>query len=61
MLRRLHEAGDCGLTTEEWNAKAREVRIGTNRKATLHDLASALKAKSLVREYMGTWRAVRTA
>lgn len=60
MLGLLRDAGAGGLTTEDWNAKAREVGIGVNRKATLHDVASALKSKNLVREYMGTWR-VNTA
>jgi hypothetical protein len=51
----LYEAGQSGLTTEAWNAKAREIGIGVSRKATLHDIASALKSKGLVREYNGVW------
>ena len=34
---------------------ARDLEIGINRKATLHDLTTALKAKGMVREYNGVW------
>jgi AAA domain len=51
----LYDAGSAGLTTADWNAKARELDIGTKRKATLHDLAKALARKGRVREYNGLW------
>jgi hypothetical protein len=52
----LHDAGSNGLTLEEWNAKAREVGIGTNRKAALYDLRKALEDRNMVREYGGIWK-----
>jgi hypothetical protein len=55
MYRLLHDAGAAGLSTSEWNAKARELDIGTKRKATLHDIAHSLKDKGLAREYLGRW------
>ncbi|WP_245450507.1 helicase RepA family protein, partial [Bradyrhizobium diazoefficiens] len=42
-FRILHDAGDAGLTLEEWNNEAKAVGIGANRKATLHDLRKALE------------------
>jgi dTDP-4-dehydrorhamnose 3,5-epimerase len=44
----LHDAG-C-LTKERWNERARDVRLGTSRKADLHDLPTALLHKRLVYE-----------
>ena len=32
MLRLLHDAGQGGLSTAKWNARAREIGIGVNRK-----------------------------
>jgi hypothetical protein len=55
MYRLLHTAGPVGLTTEEWNEKAREVGIGVNRKADLYDIREGLKSKSLVRQFNGHW------
>jgi hypothetical protein len=43
----LHDAG-C-LTKEQWNERARDAGLGTNRKA-LHDLRTALLHKRLVYE-----------
>jgi len=51
----LHEAGAKGLTTEEWNARAREVGIGDRRKADLVDIRNALKSKDLIRQYGEIW------
>lgn len=58
MLRLLHEAGQSGLATVEWNAKARQVNIGVKRPATLNDIQAKLKGLHLVRFYNGTWFAV---
>lgn len=57
MLGILRDAAPAGLSTEDWNAAARELDIGIKRKATLHDIARSLKARGLVREYAGTWHA----
>jgi hypothetical protein len=51
----LHDAGLGGLTTAEWNERTRAAGIGTNRKATLHDIRSWLKARGLVREHCDQW------
>ncbi len=51
----LHAAGPSGLTTAEWNERARDAGIGTSRKADLYDFRAALKAKRLVREYGDRW------
>jgi hypothetical protein len=51
----LHSAGKGDLTLEEWNAKAREVGIGTNRKADLYDIRSSLMTKRLVRQSGERW------
>ncbi|MBR0797306.1 AAA family ATPase [Bradyrhizobium jicamae] len=57
MLGILQDAGRDGLSTADWNTKARDLDIGANRRATLHDCQRALKKHGLVREYMGTWHA----
>lgn len=60
MLTILIEAGPDGLTVDEWNEKAREVGIGTNRKATLYDIRKVLnKDKKLVHETMDRWYVTR--
>lgn len=51
----LHDAGSTGLSTDEWNEKARAIGLGTTRRASLHDWRSALMAKHLVRESGGRW------
>jgi hypothetical protein len=53
----LHDAGQGGLTSEQWNEKCREVGIGTSRRADIYDNRAALKAKYLVREFNGRWNA----
>lgn len=55
MLRLLSDAGQAGLSTADWNAKAREIGIGVTRKATLHNLKAQLKDRNLVREYNDVW------
>ncbi|MFB6449056.1 AAA family ATPase [Bradyrhizobium tunisiense] len=57
MYRLLRDAGLTGLSTEDWNVKAREIGIGVKRRATLHNVRSQLCDKGLVREYAGIWRA----
>jgi hypothetical protein len=51
----LHGAGQHGLTTEEWNERAREAGIGVARKADLYDFREALKSKGRVRQYGNRW------
>ena len=51
----LRAAGPSGLTTEQWNERAREAGIGSKRKADLYDIRVALKSKSLVRQYGDRW------
>jgi hypothetical protein len=55
MLSLIREAGQNGLTTEEWNEKARELGIGTKRRADLHDLHASLKAKKIVQQDGERW------
>ena len=59
MLRLLRDAGPAGLSTADWNARAREIGIGTTRKATLHNIKCQLKDRNLVREYNEVWHAQR--
>jgi hypothetical protein len=44
-----------GLTTSEWNERAREIGLGSRRHADLHDLRTALVAKKLVTQSGGRW------
>jgi hypothetical protein len=55
MINILDDAGRDGLSTEEWNDKAREHGIGANRRATLMDLRKALKDKGLIHGYADRW------
>jgi hypothetical protein len=55
MFSLLHAAGQIGLTTDEWNARARTEGIGVKRRADLVDYRLTLKAKNLVREYADRW------
>jgi hypothetical protein len=55
MYRLLRDAGPSGLSTEEWNAKAREHGMG-NRRASLVNVKAQLRERGLVREYAGTWK-----
>ena len=55
MFSLLHATGQTGLTTDEWNARARAAGIGVTRRADLVDYRLALKAKNLVREYADRW------
>jgi AAA domain-containing protein len=53
----LRDAGQGGLTADQWNERLREVGIGTKRKADIYDARAGLKAKNLVREFNGRWNA----
>jgi hypothetical protein len=55
MYRLLRDAGPSGLSTEEWNAKAREHGMG-NRRASLVNVKAQLRERGLVREYAGIWK-----
>ena len=55
MFSLLHAADQTGLTTEEWNERARAEGVGVKRKADLYDIREALKAKQLVRLYADRW------
>lgn len=59
MLRLLRDAGSSGLSTADWNTRARDIGIGVNRKATLHNLKAQLKDRNLVREYNDVWQVQR--
>lgn len=51
----LKEAGTGGLTSEDWNTKARAEGIGERRRADLRDNRVALKAKGLIYEFNEHW------
>jgi hypothetical protein len=55
MLALLQSAEPNGLTTDDWNARARTEGIGVKRRADLVDYRLALKAKNMVREYADRW------
>ena len=53
----LRDAGQGGLTAEQWNEKLRDVGIGVKRKADIYDARASLLSKKLVREFNGRWTA----
>jgi hypothetical protein len=55
MLGLLQDAMPGGLTTDEWNEKARALNIGTKRRATLHDIRRDLHDQKLIHEYADRW------
>ena len=55
MFALLHSAGSAGLSTDEWNDRARAEGIGVSRRADLCDIRIALKSRKMVREYAGRW------
>jgi hypothetical protein len=55
MLGILREAGPDGLTTQEWNQRARDEGIGEKRPADLPEVRKALKRKGLVIESDNGW------
>ena len=44
-----------GLSSDEWNEKARAAGLDFKRRATFTDLKNALKDKKLVHETQGRW------
>ena len=59
MFGSLHAAGASGLSTEEWNDRARNVELGEKRKEDLWDFRAALKGKKLVHRYGDRWTVAR--
>jgi hypothetical protein len=59
MLNMLDAAASAGLTTEEWNDKARSEGIGVKRRATLHDCRTELTSRGLVHSYADRWYVTR--
>jgi AAA domain len=58
----LRGAGKDGLTTEDWYERAKEVGIGTKRKADLYDLRRAIEDKKLAaRLNDGRWHTIEAA
>jgi hypothetical protein len=55
MLSVLREAGSSGLTTEEWNERARAIGIGVNRRQDLYDLRCALQEKGFIYQGVNGW------
>jgi hypothetical protein len=55
----LYDAGQRGLTVEDWNKAARDAGIGTKRKADLFDLRTALHSKGLIYQSNDRWIARR--
>lgn len=55
MLSILLDAGSAGLTTEEWNKRAREAGLGLRRPPDLYDFRKGLQGKGCVREAGGRW------
>lgn len=53
----LRDAGQGGLTSEQWNEKLREVDIGVKRKADIYDNRASLLGKHMIREFNGRWTA----
>jgi hypothetical protein len=57
MLKILVQAGPEGLPMKDWNAKARAEKIGEKRPATRTEARNSLKARGLIVEQNGIWRA----
>jgi AAA domain len=55
MFSLLQTAGADGLSTEEWNERARDAGLGVKRKADLYDFRASLKAKQIIRQYGDRW------
>jgi hypothetical protein len=58
MLNILRDAGDTGLTVDQWNARTRQSGLGAKRSATLYETRMALKEKKLVSEAGERWYAI---
>jgi hypothetical protein len=48
MLLILREAGPSGLTTDQWNARARDAGVGSNRRQNLYGNRKSLQEKGLI-------------
>jgi hypothetical protein len=55
LLRILEEAGPAGLSTEEWNNRARAAGLAKNRPASLYDFRHALLERKLVCQRGDQW------
>jgi hypothetical protein len=55
MFSLLQTAGAVGLSTEEWNDRARDAGLGVKRKADLYDFRASLKAKQIICQYGDRW------
>ena len=51
----LEDAGQGGLTQDEWFERTKAIGIGKSRAATHYDISKALKAKGLVYEFNDRW------
>ncbi len=51
----LQDAGQGGLSTDEWNDKLRALDIGIRRHASLWDIQRALRKRELTYELEGRW------
>jgi RecA-family ATPase len=53
----LQDAGQPGLSTEEWNERTKAVGLGIKRPADLYDVRASLKSKNLARLFNDRWNA----
>jgi hypothetical protein len=51
----LHDAGQTGMTTEQWDDAGYLAGVGTVRRADRHDARHGLKRKNRVREFASKW------
>ena len=58
MLAVLQDAGEGGLTTDEWYERARKEGVGATRRSDLFDIRMALKARKLVSQLGNRWKAL---
>jgi hypothetical protein len=59
MLSILQEAGPAGLTTDDWNDRAREIGLGSSRRSDLYDFRRGLQQRGLVVQGAAGWLASR--
>jgi hypothetical protein len=59
MFSLLQESGPSGLTTDEWNDRARAIGLGITRRQDLYDHRRALQARGLVFKGSNGWFAKR--
>ena len=58
MLAVLQDAGEGGLTTDEWYERARKEGVGATRRSDLFDIRMALKSRKLVSQLGNRWKAL---